>query len=170
MSITLSHSATIDLLAAQYKDYHGYFVNFAKRYCKNVDDAHDMVSIAFTQAFSAADKYEGRSTIRTWVTMILRNACLDSIRRSKSRPEWYSESLDTCDPKFLVKATTIERDTERAQIMARVRIAIDLLPHQERAAIGQYLQTGEVGNDSTFKVQKFRAIQHLRVYFNQSSL
>ncbi len=99
---------TQSLIATEYETSRPRFIAIAKRYCKNKDDAEDMVQHAFTLALSYAHQYRGQSAISTWLVKIIRNACLDSLRRGRSRPEGYSESLDCNDFPLPVKEANPE--------------------------------------------------------------
>ena len=43
------------------------------------DEAEDLVQETFLRAWRAADGFEGRSTVRTWLYRIATNACLDAL-------------------------------------------------------------------------------------------
>lgn len=159
-------AATESEIVAEYEYHRRYFIATARRYLKNIEDAEDMVNHAFMQALTAADQYRGSATVRTWITTIVRNACLDLIRRKRSRPEGHSESLDEVDYIFHSREPTAEQEAAHRQIMIQVRSAIKSLPDKQRRALNDFLRTGEItGNNSTFKVQKFRAVQSLRWHF-----
>lgn len=58
----------------------------ALRTLGNADDAADAVQDALVSAYRAAGAYRGDAAVTTWLHRIVVNACLDLVRRHKSRP------------------------------------------------------------------------------------
>ena len=59
--------------------------------------AEDTVQDAFISAFRGLDKFEGRSSLKTWLHRIIVNAALTKLRQSKRRAE---QSVDEYQPEF----------------------------------------------------------------------
>jgi RNA polymerase sigma factor (sigma-70 family) len=53
-----------------------------RRYCSNVDDAHDALQDGFVKVFQAIEKYRGDSAIETWMTRIFINTAIDQFKKS----------------------------------------------------------------------------------------
>jgi RNA polymerase sigma-70 factor (ECF subfamily) len=72
----------------------------AARLMGNTADAEDAVQDAYLRAFTAlrAGRFDGRAELRTWLYRIVTNACLDGLRRRRSRPvpagDWPEGSFD----------------------------------------------------------------------------
>src|SRR5258708_6211701 len=75
----------------------GRMLATARRLLRSEQDAADAVQEAFLSAFQAIDKFEGQSTLGTWLPRIVINACLMKIRSASRRPE---VSLDGLVPTF----------------------------------------------------------------------
>jgi RNA polymerase sigma-70 factor, ECF subfamily len=58
----------------------------ALRTLRDPHDAADAVQEALVAAYRRADSYRGESSVRTWLHRILRNTCIDRIRRDGRRP------------------------------------------------------------------------------------
>ena len=58
----------------------GLYAYALKRVGKS-DVAEDLVQETFVAALRAADKFEGRSQVKTWLTSILRNKITDHLRK-----------------------------------------------------------------------------------------
>src|SRR5918996_156193 len=56
----------------------------------SVHDAEDALQDALLRAWKALPRFEGRSSVRTWLYRIATNACLDLIARRPKHPpaEW----------------------------------------------------------------------------------
>ncbi|HZI96464.1 MAG TPA: RNA polymerase sigma factor SigM [Actinomycetales bacterium] len=58
----------------------------AVRTLRDPDEAADAVQDALVSAFRSAAGYRGDAAVTTWLHRIVVNACLDRLRRAKSRP------------------------------------------------------------------------------------
>ena len=50
------------------------------------DSADDLTQETYLRAFSSLHRFEGRSTLRTWLLAVARRVCADAIRARRRRP------------------------------------------------------------------------------------
>jgi len=66
------------------KDYADYLYAYAIRRINNEELAKDLVQETFLAALEKVDKFEGKSSERTWLTAILKNKIIDVYRKKSS--------------------------------------------------------------------------------------
>lgn len=117
----------------------GRMLAVARRYLKNDDAAQDCVQEAFLAAFKALDRFEGRSSLATWLHRITVNAALQALRRRGAKDEVAIEPwLPTFDDEGFregpTQLTAVGADEliARDDVRTEVRAAIDRLPTSYR--------------------------------------
>lgn len=116
------------VLFARHKDR---MWSVALRTLRDPEEAADAVQDAALSAFRRADTFRGEAAVSTWLHRIVVNACLDRIRRRKSRPvELVSE-----DRILEILGTPGPDETERHQTGLDVRQALATLGADQRAAL-----------------------------------
>ncbi|GAA1921764.1 RNA polymerase sigma factor SigM [Streptomyces sodiiphilus] len=98
------------------------------------EEAADAVQDALVSAYRAAHTFRGQSAVTTWLHRITVNACLDRVRKAKSRrtsplpePERLENLLDPHES----AAEPVERQALRHEL----RTALDELSDDQRAAL-----------------------------------
>ena len=76
-------------LSKQIEAQRGYLVRYARSQVNDPDAAEDLAQDTLLAALTAAPRFEKRSTLRTWLTGILRHKITD-MRRAKGRELNYS--------------------------------------------------------------------------------
>lgn len=88
--------------------YQARLYGFVKRMVRNEEDALDVTQDVFIKAYQAIDKFDGRSSLRTWLFRIAYNQCVDRSRKAERVPKSDSmesntdgdESLEVYDNRF----------------------------------------------------------------------
>jgi len=86
--------ATPDLIA-QFDAHRGYLLRVARLQLRNDELAEDVVQDTLVAAIQAAAGFSGRSSVKTWLTAILRHKIVDAIRRKAAAPT-FAELDDEC--------------------------------------------------------------------------
>jgi len=75
-----------DLLAAELDTHRRYLLRVAQLQLRDADLAEDVVQDTLVAALSARAGFSGRSSIRTWLTGILKHKIVDAIRSKQRQP------------------------------------------------------------------------------------
>ena len=119
--------------------YGGGLLGVARHMVRDSEDARDCVQEAFFLAFKNIDRFEGRSSVGTWLRSIVVNVALMKLRYRRRRP---AISIEDLLPELARRDRRIEmRDRDYADaeaLLARedarrtVRRAIENLPDTHR--------------------------------------
>ena len=94
-------------------------------------DVEDLVQTTFIEVLDAAPRFEGRSSLRSWVVGIALNQARNLIR-SRVRAREHAPGLRATGPQQTESAEGLLADAEQ---MARLRQAIRELPDIQREAL-----------------------------------
>jgi RNA polymerase sigma-70 factor (TIGR02960 family) len=136
--------------------YRRELIAFGYRMLGSVDDAEEVVQDVYLDAWRAYERFEGRSSLRTWLYRIATRAFVKAIERRKHRPLPSDMHAPEADPTARVRAgdpglawlqpapdsllaatrsdpatVVTARDTMRLAFIA----ALQLLPPQQRAVL-----------------------------------
>ena len=76
------------------EQYRGELVGYCYRMLGSSSEAEDAVQETMTKAWRNLDRFEGRSSLRTWLYKIASNTCFDQLRSSQRR----ARPMDLSDP------------------------------------------------------------------------
>ena len=72
-----------------YNEYSVLIYNVALNYLQNVEDAEEITQDIFIQLHSSLNKFQEKSTLKTWIYRITINKCLDFIKHKKSQKRFF---------------------------------------------------------------------------------
>ena len=114
----------------------------ARRILGSEDDAQDALQDAYTSAFRALDRFEGKARLSTWLHRIVVNRALMRLRTRKRHPE---ESIDRLLPPYsedghqahepVEWSDGVDVALERREVREYVRAQIDRLPEGYRTVL-----------------------------------
>lgn len=100
---------------------------FARGLCGRSDLADDLVQETMLKAWAARDRFEPGTSMRAWTFVILRNAYLTDMRRSRFRGEY--------DEGVAERILTAPADQEEPVHLADLHRALQTLPAERREAL-----------------------------------
>lgn len=86
------------------QQYSGRLFRTILRITKNREDAEDALQDTFLRACAALHRFEGRSSIYSWLTRIAMNSALMVLRRRRTHPEVLFSLLEEGDSHFPFEA------------------------------------------------------------------
>lgn len=141
--------------------YYDELFAFADRFLGDPHAAADAVQDTFLRVLRYGDSFSGRSTFRTWILRVVRNACLDLVHARRRDRELEAE-LPPADP--------APPPTEPDPRIARLRTAVDELPETRREVLVlrrfhglSYAEIGELCgiSEGAARVRAHRALRQL---------
>ena len=124
------------------RTFGGRLLAVAERLLRGKEDASDAVQDAFISAFRTIDRFEGKSSLGTWLHRIVVNASLMRLRSRARRPEISIDELLPRFNRFGHHADRVRRwhQPPDAEILseenrALVRACIDRLPEDYRIVL-----------------------------------
>lgn len=112
-----------------YERYHDALFGFIRTRSGDSSLSADVVQDAMLEVWRSAGKFQGTSSVKTWVFAIARNKLVDRTRRA-SRVSYTDEVPDTVDD-----APNPEAVLAGVQEAGRVRACLDTLKEAQRAII-----------------------------------
>lgn len=113
-----------------YNLYETKVYNTALSYVQSVHDAEEVTQDVFTNIFRSAAKFQGASTVSTWIYRITVNVSLNYIKKKKRRSFLSLGSVETDKPDFEHPGVLLE-NKEKAKLLFQV---IDTLPEKQKTA------------------------------------
>jgi RNA polymerase sigma-70 factor (ECF subfamily) len=86
--------------AAEIESHRGYLMRVAQLQLRDRESAEDAVQETLLAALAARDGFSGKSSLKTWLTGILKHKIVDAIRRRQREPRAtasFEEELDLDD-------------------------------------------------------------------------
>jgi RNA polymerase sigma-70 factor (ECF subfamily) len=85
---TVIFDMTTPDIAAEFETHRGYLLRVARLQLRNDELAEDVVQDTLVAALQAAAGFSGKSSVKTWLTGILKHKIVDEIRRKKAAPSF----------------------------------------------------------------------------------
>lgn len=127
-----------------YENYHQDLFQFLFYLVKNKEQAEDLVQDVYVKALQAYDRFEGKSSEKTWLLSIARHTAYDWFRKQKrSRQnwtglfDWKEQTLDVADTSLLPEEIAMQN--EEIQMMYRALKQCTI--NQQMVLVLRYIQS-----------------------------
>jgi RNA polymerase sigma-70 factor, ECF subfamily len=121
-------------LAALYDRYSGMLFAMLLRILRDRHAAEEVLQDLFLQLWRNAGSFDAsRGSLPAWLMVIGRNRAISRLRRRDSQE--VLEDVEAWPANAVASSLDIENETQRAQLMARLRTALAALPSEQREAV-----------------------------------
>ena len=135
------------------RENHGVFSSLARSYVKTKESAEEIVQETWMAVVMGLDRFEGRSSLKTWIFGILCNLARTRAKREKRTilfsevggedesgepsvdPSRFKASGHWNEPPRPWDDHTPERLTQNSEMMEQLKEALEGLPHAQRAVV-----------------------------------
>jgi RNA polymerase sigma-70 factor, ECF subfamily len=115
--------------------HRGYLVRFAQRKLRDPLLAEDAVHDVFEAVLSGRATFAGRAALRSWLTAVLKNKIVDSVRRHAGFESLDDETQDNGALAIECPQPRPDEVAEQRELLARALARIDALPPGLRDAM-----------------------------------
>ena len=115
--------------------HRSYLVRFAQRKLRDPLLAEDAVHDVFEAVLSGRAAFAGRAALRSWLTAVLKNKIVDSVRRHAGFESLDDETLDNGALAIECPQPRPDEVAEQRQLLERALARIDALPPGLRDAM-----------------------------------
>ena len=128
------------VFAVLVKRYQGPLYNFALRHLRNPSSAEEVVQDAFVRLVQNAADFKHEARFSTWMFTIVRNLCIDQIRKQSLRrhpsleePKRAGEGEGpTLGEQTADSRASVEREATGMELKERIARAVEALPDDQR--------------------------------------
>jgi RNA polymerase sigma-70 factor (ECF subfamily) len=131
----------------------------AYRFTRSMDSAEDMFQETARRAWENRHQFAGQSQFSAWMTRILRNACIEQIRKAKVRPNTVG---DDSLPVAADRTEPVDLSIARRQLAEIALKYAKTLPKSQKLAIYATYDDTYDSHNMALKIGKFRAVRAAR--------
>lgn len=121
------------------RKYQAKLVNIAYGITLDMEESLDIVQDVFLKVFTGINRFEGKSTLYTWLRRITINESLNWIRRWKRRFRWQHQTIDSEEQGPLRELGSSETDPQRIyqkkELEKIIYNGLNMLPEKARSAL-----------------------------------
>jgi len=120
-----------------YEQYHMMVFHIAYQYLQNQEDAEEITQDVFVQVHQSMEKFEGKSSIKTWIYRISINKSLDFIKYKNSKKRWFIFGTKSQNNQETLSVESIDHfdlQLENEEKSALLYTQINALPTNQKTA------------------------------------
>jgi RNA polymerase sigma-70 factor (ECF subfamily) len=120
-----------------YEQYHMMVFHIAYQYLQNQEDAEEITQDVFMQAHQSMEKFEGKSSIKTWIYRISINKSLDYIKYKNSKKRWFifgTKSQNNQETLSVESIDHFDKQLENEEKSTLLYTQINALPANQKTA------------------------------------
>ncbi len=160
-----------------YDEYHQDVFQFLIYLVKNRSVAEDLSQEVYIRVLRAYDKFEGKSSEKTWLFSIAKNVAIDYFRKNNVRERHTFDAFEWESEQLISSAQTPEQFIEMSEDMRQLLEALELCTgDQKMVIVMRYFQDLSIGEaaeilgwtESKVKTTQHRAIKTLRGILEQN--
>lgn len=161
-----------------YDDFHQDVFNFLIYLVKNRSVAEDLAHEVYVRVLNAYDRFEGKSSEKTWLFSIAKNVAIDHFRKNSVRERHAFTVFDWETEQLTSPTQTPEQFAELSDQMRELLAALECCTgDQKMVIVMRYFQelsiveTAEIlgWNEGKVKTTQHRAIKHLRKLLTENA-
>lgn len=122
-----------------YITYKDLVYNLALQYLQNTADAEEITQDVFLSVHHNLSRFEGKSTLKTWIYRITINKSLDFIKaKSRTKRSFFFNSRRLDDPDAHITVPNFDHPgvlMEQKEEMTRIFTCINSLPERQKTAL-----------------------------------
>ena len=154
-----------------YDSYHQDVFNFLFYLTKNRSAAEDLSHEVYVRVLKSYERFEGKSTEKTWLFSIAKNVAIDYFRKKQIRDKHSFTTFDWETEQLVSSTPTPEQFTEMNEQLRQLLSALEMCTgDQKMVVIMRYMQqlsvqeTAEILGWTVAKVKttQHRALKNLR--------
>ena len=127
----------INQFLKMYNEHKSLVYNTALNYLQSIEDAEEITQDVFVQLHNSIDKFNEKSTLKTWIYRITINKCLDFIKHKQSQKRFFIFGKKSSDEFEIQNISTFEHpgilleNKENASILFSI---VKQLPEKQKTA------------------------------------
>ncbi|MFS8652655.1 MAG: RNA polymerase sigma factor SigX [Caldibacillus sp.] len=161
-----------------YEKYHLDIFQFLFYLVRDRHKAEDLTQEVYIRVLKSIDRFEHRSSLKTWILAIARNVAIDHFRKEKKKRNFFMSQLeekgfDVQDHEKIPEEIAIQKDEIRLLYRCLKACTLD----QQTVLIARFIQdlsiaeTAEIlgWTESKVKTTQHRAIRNLKKFMEAAS-
>lgn len=122
-------------VTAIYRGFYRSLTAFVRLYVDDSAAVEEIVDDTFMVVFSNPERFEGRSSFKTWLFGIAKNRCHDWLRQAKRQPAIGVQDDQAMLDELVDAAWPVLDQLEQAQVNAIIRLCMQRLPEVQRQVL-----------------------------------